>query len=899
MRLRLIVMASVVLALLAGGGCRAQSRRDRHLRRAQQYAADGRHSEAVIAYLNALRLDSASGEALRGAGMAYAAEGNLRAAMPFLLAAAEHDPGDADLQARVAEIYLLTGAFEQARAAAERVIAAAPDALSGYVLLVDATRTDGGAEVLLERLDALAGQFGAEAGFHAALAELHVRREDFAAAEQSLRQALRISPGTARHHLALGRVYALAGDVAAARESYRTGVELAPEDPRVQISAAQFSLRTGEREEARRALAAFVARHPGAWPVHMELVRLDFEEARFEEALARVDTVLERVPDHVEALLLRSRLWLTQGRAAEAVAVLQTLAEQHPRSPRFPFDLALAQLANGAPGEALAALDQALALDPGLSHARLLRVETRMQQGDTHQVLSELRELVRELPGNRRARLLLGQAAAAMGRHGDAVDAYRQLLAGTPDDPELQVRLAGALLATGAAGEARVLLQRVLEREPGHISALAGLTELDLRENRHAAALARIRGLLEQQPETARLRYLEGAVLMGMGAHDEAGQALRMTIDLAPGMPEAYLLLGRLLATTGRGGEALAAARQAVVADPDSVAAHMLAAVLEVEAGNREGAVAAYSQALAIDARFAPALNNLAVLLAADDATLERAFELAQRARQILPENPYVADTLGWILYRRGNTQWAYALLRESADRLPAHPEVLYHLGMAQLKLGRVAEAARSLGQALELDAGFAGGAVTRRVLDMLTLAAGDSVALTDLAAARAVPPDDPAGLPARYAVASILRRQGDEPAFVQAAEELIERYGIFTPVAFELARVYLGRREHLERAYALATQVRERSADRPGTALVLGKLAHLRREHQRATVLLAEAVAASPEDTEALYMLGLSQHAAGRVAEALATLRRALERDPAAPQAAAAHELLAAAEDA
>ena len=82
---------------------------------------------------------------------------------------------------------------------------------------------------------------------------------------------------------------------------------------------------------------------------------------------------------------------------------------------------------------------------------------------------------------------------------------------------------------------------------------------------------------------------------------------------------------------------------------------------------------------------------------------LQRAYLLAQAARDAAPQDPQIADTLGWVLYKQGAFPRAEALLREAAEKLPTNPEVLYHLGVAQAKLGKNADARVSLAKSLEL----------------------------------------------------------------------------------------------------------------------------------------------------------------------------------------------------
>ncbi len=77
------------------------------------------------------------------------------------------------------------------------------------------------------------------------------------------------------------------------------------------------------------------------------------------------------------------------------------------------------------------------------------------------------------------------------------------------------------------------------------------------------------------------------------------------------------------------------------------------------------------------------------------------------RAREQRPEDPHIADTLGWICYKKKTYLKAASLLKEAAEKLTENPIVQYHLGMAQYKTGDSAGAKASLQTALKLSANF------------------------------------------------------------------------------------------------------------------------------------------------------------------------------------------------
>ena len=113
------------------------------------------------------------------------------------------------------------------------------------------------------------------------------------------------------------------------------------------------------------------------------------------------------------------------------------------------------------------------------------------------------------------------------------------------------------------------------------------------------------------------------------------------------------------------------------------------------------------------------AANNLAWIHSehGGEQAKDKALGLAQMAKQVAPDDPFVSCTLGWILYKRGVYQRALALLREGAVRLPDHPELQYHLGMAAVRTGDKDLARKALAFAAGSAAVFKGQDEARKTL--------------------------------------------------------------------------------------------------------------------------------------------------------------------------------------
>ena len=141
----------------------------------------------------------------------------------------------------------------------------------------------------------------------------------------------------------------------------------------------------------------------------------------------------------------------------------------------------------------------------------------------------------------------------------------------------------------------------------------------------------------------------------------------------------------------------------------------MVGIILEAQ-GKRDEARKSY-EAIVSGTKDAPAAsNNLAYIYAEDGINLDVALKLAAAAKQGLPDDPGVDDTLGWVYYKKDLPSMAVRPLEESLKSLPDSAGVLYHLGLTYAKLGDKAKAREALERSMKIDPNV-GGEDARRVL--------------------------------------------------------------------------------------------------------------------------------------------------------------------------------------
>jgi Flp pilus assembly protein TadD len=191
-----------------------------------------------------------------------------------------------------------------------------------------------------------------------------------------------------------------------------------------------------------------------------------------------------------------------------------------------------------------------------------------------------------------------------------------------------------------------------------------------------------------------------------MGKYDLAVATFQDVLaQLDPGSNAAgdvYLRLGETYRRMGDLGAAIAALQHAGQLLPDSVVVHSTLALVLEGAGRWQEAVQQYRKTLELAPNNAVALNNLAYLLSENKGNLEEALELAQRAREALPNLTEISDTLGWIYLKQNSTGAAIDVFEELVKRESQNPTFRYHLAMAYAQKGLKMSAVEQLKTALE-----------------------------------------------------------------------------------------------------------------------------------------------------------------------------------------------------
>ena len=162
-----------------------------------------------------------------------------------------------------------------------------------------------------------------------------------------------------------------------------------------------------------------------------------------------------------------------------------------------------------------------------------------------------------------------------------------------------------------------------------------------------------------------------------------------------------YVAKGELLRQERRYEEAMSVFNTALNIVPGNSDLLYARALVAERLGRIDQLEADLRQILKTEPDNAHALNALGFTLADQTDRYEEAYEYLKRAIEIIPDDPAIIDSLGWVHYRLGNYDESIRLLRKALSRFD-DAEIAAHLGEVLWVSGQQDEAREIWRKALQ-----------------------------------------------------------------------------------------------------------------------------------------------------------------------------------------------------
>lgn len=440
-----------------------------------------------------------------------------------------------------------------------------------------------------------------------------------------------------------------ARDVDAAAEAARLWNDTAPESDEARRVLAGVLASSGERlNEVQIQLARILAQNP----------------EQLEQNLLGLNRALARVQDKIIVQSIVNRLTEPYLRTEPAAHFARAQAAAAAEDGLFALD----------------ALKSALSLRPDWEPAVLFKAQMLVQFDATGEALALLNDFLHAYPHNRQARLTYARTLVSAHEFESARNEFLGLLAETPQDHDLLYAVAIISSQIGDQDTAVEMFSRAIDAgHPESDGIRMSLGQLAERRRDNLSALEWYRSVrfgmlhLDAQLRIAVLTAREGEVdaarllLRSLPTDEQDTQRLLLTETL-------------ILREAGRYREALELVDQSLREDARNTELLYESAMLAERLDDMELMETRLRTLIAIEPEHAHAYNALGYTFADRNLRLDEARDLIMQALALAPDDPYILDSMGWLLFRENDLEGALDYLQR-AHTLRPDPEIAAHLG--------------------------------------------------------------------------------------------------------------------------------------------------------------------------------------------------------------------------
>jgi len=477
-------------------------------------------------------------------------------------------------------------------------------------------------------------------------------------------------------------------------------------------------------------------------PYEFVLAKLAAEGGRFDEAIRHIDRVVESDPRNIILLYERASILLEASKIDRAESELRKLVTIEPKfyDGRRMLGRLLLDRSGGARGkveEALVHLREALRLFPDDFPTGMTVAQILVNLGQTAEAERVLADLLERSPDQRSINYNYAQVLTKLGRGDESKEHLERALAADPtfapavfqlidlyqeerewkkaadvldplieQDPvnlDLQRQQGFFYLRSGQAEKARDRFKALLAADPKDERSLFYLAEAfgDLNEYHEADLL--YRRLLEKAPNDPELLVSFGLSQIGQSKYDDAAMTFNTLLSL-PSLPENIRLLARTqLAMIDHQKKdydsAVRRAREVLVSrgQPNMQAINI--AVDSLRRQKKYAEASALLQPLVKEFGTNPTINARYVELLTRTGEKEKAKSIAEIQAN---KGPRAGAAVAEAYVQAGAFDEGIALLQRLLKKDAQDTDLLFQLGSAYERGGRIAEAERTFLSVLE-----------------------------------------------------------------------------------------------------------------------------------------------------------------------------------------------------
>lgn len=575
-------------------------------------------------------------------------------------------------------------------------------------------------------------------------------------------RAIDLEPSLTALYLRVAVQYLKQGEKAKAIAIMEKACRSNPKSAEAALLLSQIYQLINQPEEARQAAQRAIAIQPQNYKCYIQLASIYLssqDEKNAEKVLGRA---LDQVEEKLPVLRMLGDLHAQQISALGASSSdLKKAISFYERAVVFPTDdlsltyfqrLGDLYLINRQVDKALECFQNIALHDPDNIQAQQKLALCYVAMGNREKALQCLRYIAGKESQNPDLYYYLGELYDTLGDQEQAIENFKAARDAEPSNPKSYLKMAVIHLRNNPQ-KAKEILQEGLKQLPKERLFLEVLVQIYLRNHQFREALTLFDQMqLTLDPKDPILQDPRFYIHYGLAAqqcrlYEKAIVLYSRALEIDPTLLEARVRLALLQIWMGNREEAISLMEDAVWANPDDVTNWFYLAIINSRAGQYGEAIAAFritealaktlpdqgtaalnssfyfdygavcerdgdygtaeklmAKAIMLDPENSDAFNYLAYMWAEKGINLDQALEYVSNALDLNHDNGAYLDTIGWIMFKKGQFESALEYIQNARVLMPEDPTILEHLGDVLAQMNRESQAIEAWKQSFQSD---------------------------------------------------------------------------------------------------------------------------------------------------------------------------------------------------
>ncbi len=452
-------------------------------------------------------------------------------------------------------------------------------------------------------------------------------------------------------------------------------------DPRIARRATEVALYARMPSAAIDAAKIWYETEPSSMQALQALVSLLINTKRHEDALPYLQQLLAAEADNTgDGFLQLSRLLANSQDKALTLTLVQQLAQPYPKLAQAHFAVAQAAIAAEQWELALGEVRAASKLRPEWGLAVLLEAQLLQRQSNAL-ALQRLAAFLERYPKAKEARLNYARVLVAERKYNEARAEFQTLSKDFPDNVDVIFAVGVLSLQLQDYALADANFKRLLTLPYRDKDAVRMYLGQSAEEQKNYPEALRWYDEVAggEQHLQAQMHY---ALVLNKQGKLEAARAYLRQIEVSSDQARVQLVLteAQMLRDANRPREAFDLIGGALESAPEQPDLLYDYAMLAEKLDRMDLLETNLRKLISLQPDHAHAYNALGYSLAERNLRLPEAQGLIEKALQLSPDDPFIIDSMGWVLYRMGQSKQALEYLRKAYGARP-DPEIAAHLG--------------------------------------------------------------------------------------------------------------------------------------------------------------------------------------------------------------------------